>query len=226
MPDEFPTLEVVLAASVTVLVWRGWLLYRSRAEFRTGSERLLQVFRLGSPTARELAGAHLGPLLEPLARAALVSQVGDTPRAVSERASRIRRRIQSAAARDLVICAVLGGSLVYTVFADTVVGWTFYALGIAAGLLLLAAVGERIFLDRQLAKVAARFGSAVGAADASASGEISACRVCGEPRLERLSSPDDIGPRLRALGTREIFVCSRCGTITGKATHPARPSRL
>lgn len=203
-----------------VLVWRAWLLHRARAQFRAASERLFQIFQRGTPSVRELAKARLGPLLEPLARAALVAQLEDTERAIAERASRIRRQVRSAAARDLVICAVLSGSLVYALFSETVVGWTFHALGVTAALLLLAAVGERVRLDRAIAQVAARFGAAHGSADQAAFRELPACRICGEPHLERLSSPDDIGPRLRAMGTRELLVCGRCGSITGRAAQP------
>lgn len=219
MSDEFPTLEVALAASVVVLVWRGWLLHRSRLGFIAAAERLLVSFQHGPPSARQLSAANLGPFLEPLARAALTAPIDETPRAAAERASRIRRRIRSAAARDLVICAVLGGSLIYARFSGIGVARTFYLLGAAATLLLLAAVVERIRMDRALADVAARFGAALGARSGGvAPPEGRTCKVCGEPYQERLTSSADIGPRLWQLGAREIFVCTRCGHVTGKIT--------
>jgi hypothetical protein len=218
--DEFPTLEVALAASVAVLVWRGLLLHRSRIGFLSSSERLLQTFQHGPPSARELSAAQLGPLLEPLARAALTAQVEDTPRAVTERTSRIRRRVRSAAARDLVICAVLGGSLLYAFSSEMVAGWVFYALGALATLLLLLAVFERVQLDRALARIGQRFGTAVSAFSPDVSGrelhELRACRVCGTPYRERLTGSADLGPRLWALGTSEHLACGRCGHVTGK----------
>jgi hypothetical protein len=215
--DEFPTLEVALAASVAVLVWRGLLLHRTRIGFLSSSERLLHTFQHGPPSARQLSAAQLGPLLEPLARAALTAQLEDTPRAVTERTSRIRRRVRSAAARDLVICAVLGGSLLYAFSSEMVGGWVFYALGALAALLLLVAVFERVQLDRALARVGNRFGTTVSGFAADAAGrELRACRECGAPYRERLTGSVDLGPRLWALGARELLACGRCGHVTGK----------
>ena len=89
MSDEFPTLEVALAASVAVLAWRGLLLRRTRLGFLSASDRLLQSFRHGPPSVRELTAAQLGPLLEPLARAALTAHASETGKAVGERTGRV-----------------------------------------------------------------------------------------------------------------------------------------
>jgi len=176
----------------------------------------MQAFGHGSPSARELAGAKLGPLLEPLARAALIAPAGESKRAVNERASTLRRRVRSAAARDLVICAVLGGALIYALFADTLVGWTFYALGGTAAVLLLTSVAERMHVDREIARVGSQFGASVGGGRSEPPRASTGCRVCGEPAVKRLTTAEDVGQRLWSLGAREILVCPRCGAITGR----------
>lgn len=222
VPDEFPTLEVALAASVVVLVWRAWLLHRSRTQFRAASERLFLAFEQGTPSARDLAKARLGPLLEPLARgAALFAQLEDTERAIGERAARVRRQVRSGAAKDLVICAVLGGSLVYALISETMVSWIFHVLGVTAALLSLAAAGERVRLDREIAEVAGRFKAVQGRPNLEASRELMTCSACGEPELERLSSPD-LGARLREMGTRELLICGACGNVSGRSTPTIR----
>jgi len=225
--DEFPTLEVVLLASVAVLAWRGLLIARLRRELDRALPRLLAL--VGDPSARGPEGApsthrgeaspRFGAALEPLARAALAPQTEASGRAVAERALRAVRRVKSAAARDLVIGAVLGGSLVYAFATRLAVGAAFYVLGALAALLLLLAVKDRLALARALAAAGTQLADLLGARPSQPPLATAArrCRKCGEPLPEALG-PEELGARLRELGTRELFVCRGCGRIEGQAS--------
>lgn len=216
MSDEFPTLEVALAAGVAVLLWRGWLLRRTRLGLLPASERLFETFRNGTPNAHTFSAAKLGPLLEPLALAAVTAPGKDLPQAVKERSARLRQRERGAAARDLVICGVLGGSLLYASSSELARGWVFFALGGAAVLLLLLAVLERLLLERELVRIAGRFGTSLAEGPGekpkdAPPREVTVCGVCGGQGLERWTDPAELGPKLWALGVRELFVCRLCG---------------
>jgi len=214
--DEFPTLEVVLLASVAVLAWRGLLIARMRRELDRALPRLLAAVADASAPGGE-GSPRFGPALEPLARAALAPRTEASGRAVAERALGAVRRVKSAAARDLVICAVLGGSLVYAFATRLAVSPPFFVLGGLAALLLLLAVKDRLALARSLAAAGTKLADSLAARPSEPPPNAARrCRKCGEPLPDSLG-PEELGARLRELGTRELFVCRRCGRIEGQA---------
>lgn len=222
MTDEFPTLEVVSAVCVSWLAFRDWVLLRGASKL---NEQITQVAsRLEQNQAATERGA--APWLRPLTRTvnALVSgEIGATTarELLSERSLRARRKLTSGAARDLVVCAVLAGSLIYARAAQLEVGSLFFALGIAALVMLLAGAGLRVRLERVLGRAGARVAEAIARRpSAAASGAAPRCRICREPKLTRVASPEALGAQLSALGVVEVFVCPRCGHVTGAAQPP------
>jgi hypothetical protein len=219
--DEFPTLEVALAACVLWLGWRGWVLARGAARLDSDVDALAAAIRRGDEpgaTARRGPGAAW---LGHLARAALAAaqdpeaaEPGHDP--VRERARRIRRRLRSAAARDLVVCAVLVGALVYARSANLGVTDAFFALGAASGALLFVAVGVRLWLDRRVEPASKRLAQASGVQSARTSVSArGACPSCGKSALESLKGRRNLGRKLSSLGVAELLVCAECGHVTG-----------
>ncbi|MGC4086428.1 MAG: hypothetical protein QM756_00755 [Polyangiaceae bacterium] len=169
---------------------------------------------------------HRDPWVAPFSRVAAAlgkGELGTTAarEQLSERAGRGRRKLKNGAARDLLVCAILLGALVYARAAALEVNAAFFVLGGLATLLLLGSVGLRLQLERRLIGASARLAEAVARRVATpASGGLSHCRICRETQLSRASG-DELGPRLVALGVVEVFVCPRCGHVTGAGA--ARP---
>lgn len=223
MSDEFPTLEVALAGSAVVLLWRAGLLLSARRELSelsptSGREPELQHFQ-----------KHSGRLFDPVLRAGMSARESGASAeaqrsAVAERAHRVGRRLRTAGARDIVICAVLLGALVYAGAANLEVRPSFFLLGGAASALLgmtaLLAVRSAVRIEAlgaDLGKLLARM-SAQGSHTAARR-----CPVCGAAPVV-VESPDELGPRLRQLGVERLAVCAHCGHVGGHAATPSRPA--
>jgi hypothetical protein len=222
--DVFPTLEVVLAVCVLWLGFRDWFLFRGATTLRASVEDIAKSLEAGSPKSSQLRAAR-APWLSPFTRTAqalLTHQIGTTAarELVSERSQRARRKLTSGAARDLVVCAVLIGSLIYARAAQLEVGPAFFPLGILATVMLVLAVALRLTLERGVASAATRVAEAIARRPLEASkGASPRCRICRETKLSRVASAEALGRELSALGVVEVFVCPRCGHVTG-AAHP------
>ncbi len=226
MTDEFPTLEVVSAVCVFWLAFRDWVLLRGATKFDE------QITRVASRLEQNQATTERGaaPWLRPFTRtvnALIAGEIGTTTarELLSERSLRARRKLTSGAARDLVVCAVLAGSLIYAQAAKLEVGSLFFALGVAALVMLLAGAALRVRLERVLGRAGARVAEAIARRPSgSASGAAPRCRICRETKLAHVASPEGLGAKLSALGVVEVFVCPRCGHVTG-AAHPPIPAK-
>jgi hypothetical protein len=221
--DEFPTLEVALAAAAL------WLGYRSLALGRAWSHASARLEALGrgiehgdTPLLGSMAHEASASWLRPLIRTALAGVEDARPvqklrDQLAERAGRAQRRLRAAAARDLVVCSVMGGSLVYAYASNLGVEPAFYGLGALAAALLLFGVFLRLDLARRLRLAAPGLSRAVTTRDSSAPSDSprERCRVCGN--LERLRlSGDELGPKLAALGLTEALFCPHCGHLSGR----------
>lgn len=223
MTDEFPTLEVVSAVCVCWLAFRDWVLLRGASKLNA------EIARVASRLERNEASNERDapPWLRPFTRtvnALLAGEIGATMarELLSERSLRARRKLTSGAARDLVVCAVLAGSLIYARAAKLEVGSAFFALGIAALVMLLVGAALRVRLERVLARAGARVAEAIARRpSAPATGAAPRCRICRETKLARVVATDALGPQLSALGVVEVFVCPRCGHVTGTARPPS-----
>lgn len=223
MTDVFPTLEVVLAVCVLWLVFRDWLLLRGASTLQTSVDGIAQRLERGEPLTRTGAAPWLTPFTR-TAHALVAEQIGTTAarELVSERSQRARRKLTSGAARDLVVCAILIGALIYAHAAELDVGPAFFPLGVAATILLFAAVALRLKLERGLTSAAARIAEAIARRPSDVSkGASPRCRICRETKLGRVASAEGLGSQLSALGVVEVFVCPRCGHVTGAAHPPA-----
>lgn len=222
MADEFPTLEVALAVCVLWLGWRGYVLARGALSLDADVEALAAA--LGRGEEPRSAGGR-GPdatWLEHLARAAFIVAAAPKPddpaqAPLRERGRRIRRRLRSAAARDLVVCAVLFGALAYARSASLGVSGAFFALGAVSGVLLLLAVAVRLWLDRQVDPTSERLARASGgqAAHARASSH-ELCPSCGQTGAMSLRGAKNIGKKLTSLGVNELLLCTLCGQVSGR----------
>jgi hypothetical protein len=220
--DEFPTLEVALAVCVLWLGWRGWVLARGAARLDTDVEALAAAIRRGEEPGAAARRGSEAAWLGHLARAALAA--AQDPRAaepghdpVRERTRRIRRRLRSAAARDLVVCAVLLGALAYARAANLGVSSTFFALGAVSGVLLLVAVGVRLWLDRRVESASKRLAQASGVQSARTSVSArGACPACGKSELLSVRGRRNLGRKLSSLGVEEVLLCAECGHVTGR----------
>lgn len=220
--DEFPTLEVALAACVAWLAWRGWVLARSAARLVRDLASLSTAVQQGEASVPAASGN--GPeaaWLGHLARAALSAverglTASELHQELQERARRIRRRLRSAAARDLVVCAVLIGALAYARSAHLGVSPAFFTLGAAAGALLLAAVGLRLWHGAQLVRTSELLSrAAAGRASKASAAQAAACASCGASGLIRARGAEELGQKLRDLGVTEVRVCPACGHLDG-----------
>ncbi|HET9954443.1 MAG TPA: hypothetical protein VFQ61_08060 [Polyangiaceae bacterium] len=246
MADEFPTLEIVLAACVAGLAWRGFRLFWAERSLAAQVEKLNPDLPNQGLTGGnvERASAYLGVLLraagEEQARAESQAQPrasartaptpsekpSGPPRAhvaeiVHERALRMRRRLQGASARDLLGCAVLGGAAMYAGAADLGVAKTLFVLGgLGSGLLLLSVL-LRMRLDSrvELAEkaVIASFRSGSRAARSFSSRPAAdRCPACGQPGIVHHETAAELGSHLSALGLNELVRCPSCGHIEGR----------
>ncbi|MFZ5889707.1 MAG: hypothetical protein ACOY0T_01450 [Myxococcota bacterium] len=220
MTDEFPTLEVVQAVCVLWLGFRGFHLFRGVTQLNAKVERLAHALEKADASAQR---GVVEPWLVPLSRttqALVTHQIGATAarELLSERSARARRKLRSGAARDLVVCAILIGALIYARAAKLDVSVAFFGLGVAAAVLLLLAVALRLKLERGLVGAATRLAEAMARhQSAPNSGALSRCRICSETKLTRVAGSQDLGPNLSSLGVMEVFVCPRCGHVTGAA---------
>ncbi|HYO94594.1 MAG TPA: hypothetical protein VER33_08770 [Polyangiaceae bacterium] len=223
MSDEFPTLEVALAGSAVVLLWRAGLLWNARRELAelsasAGPERVLEHFQ-----------KHSGRLFEPVLRAGMSARESgasaDAQRsAVAERAHRVGRRLRNAGARDIVICAVLLGALVYAGAANLELRPSFFLLGGAASALLVVTALLAVRSAVRIETLGADLGDLL--ARMSATGSHTAarrCAVCGAAPVV-VESADELGPRLLQLGVERLAVCAHCGHVGGHAATPSRPA--
>jgi hypothetical protein len=225
--DEFPTLEVALAASVLWLAFRGVLLGRDASGIGTRVTALCGAIERGD--AAQLAEFGRGPAatwLGPIARSAAAgfgrkAADGQLGEQLLERTARAERRLRNGAGRDLVVCSVLGGSLVYAGVTNLGVAPAFYGLGAAAALLLLIAVPLRLSLAKRLKAAVPAVERALGARAAAGlgSGDARRCRVCGQTELTRLTA-SELGPKLGELGVTEALFCPGCGHLWGRRGAP------
>ena len=220
--DEFPTLEVALAVCVLWLGFRGFALARGAALLNDDVAVLLSAVRRRAAPRSAARGGRDSAWLEDLGRAALSIDDGSgsaeqAHASLRERAARIRRRLRSAAARDLVVCAVLVGAMTYARTTSLGVSVWFFALGALAGLLLLTAVGLRLWHDAQVNPVTERLSVALTerGADAPTPAAREVCPKCGAGELESVSGRRNLGKKLTALGVSEVLLCSRCGHVGG-----------
>ncbi len=226
MADEFPTLEVAQAVSVLWLGMRAFLFYRGALQLPADVEHIGQTLGVKRRLRRDRKA-----WLEPLARTAVALVQGDlTPLAarqlLGERAHRIARRLRQAAARDLIVSAVLIGALVYAGLSRLEVGPPFFALGALAALLAAAAVPARLSLARRLPDAAGQLATAALARREqrpASSARAPGCEACGQTSLVVLTTDAELGPRLLGLGVRELRVCPQCGHVSGAATPPQHP---
>jgi hypothetical protein len=221
--DEFPTLEVALAACVVWLGWRGWVLARGAARLAGDVESLSSAVgrgELGPPgtSGKGPEAAWLGQL----ARTALAAENGSKADELRERARRIRRRLRNAAARDLVVCAVLIGALAYARSASLGVSAAFFALGASAGVLLLAAVALRLWHDARVAWASEHLRRAVASRTAPPSSRVApvSCFRCGAKALICLEKSHDLAKKLERLQVREVRLCTACGHLDGRVVSP------
>jgi hypothetical protein len=230
LADEFPTLEVVLAACVLGLAWRGVSLLRAASSIEPAIEAWERAIRAGdAASSASLERNASTPWLAPLAHSALVERENAAAdpalHPVAQRGARLARGLKSAAARDLVVCAVLAGSLAYAWVSRLVVSPIFFVLGVTAAVLLLGSVLLRIRLADSLKRAGLRFSRAAASAPHpkdSAGLDAEKCSRCGSTRVVRVTSPEELGPRLGALHVEEIVLCASCGRIEGRAA-PAPP---
>lgn len=223
MTDEFPTLEVVSAVCVCWLAFRDWVLLRGASNLNAELTRVAGGLERNEPYNERGAAPWLRPFTRTI-NALVGGEIGATTarELLSERSLRARRKLSSGAARDLVVCAVLAGSLIYARAAKLEVGSVFFALGIAALVMLLVGAGLRVRLERLLARAGTRVAEAIARRpNVVATGAAPRCRICRETKLARVVSPDALGPQLSALGVVELFVCPRCGHVTGTAQPPS-----
>jgi hypothetical protein len=220
--DEFPTLEVALAVCVLWLGFRGFALARGAALLNDDVASLLSAIRRRAAPRSAAQRGRDSAWLEDLGRAALSIDDGagaseSAHASLRERAARIRRRLRSAAALDLVVCAVLVGAMTYARTANLGVSVWFFALGAVAGLLLLAAVGLRLWHDAQVNRVSERLARALSerGAESPVPSTREVCPKCGAGEVESVSGRRNLGKKLTALGVSEVLLCSRCGHVGG-----------
>jgi hypothetical protein len=221
--DEFPTLEVALAAAALWLGYRSLALARARSRAGARLETLARAIEQGDTAllgsmAHEASASWLRPLirtaLSGVEDARPIQKLRDQ---LAERAARAQRRLRGAAARDLVVCSVMGGSLVYAYASNLGVEPAFYGLGALATALLFFGVFLRLDLARRLRLAAPALSRAVAARDSAAPSDSpkERCRVCGNLERVRLSG-DELGPKLATLGLTEALFCPRCGHLSGR----------
>jgi hypothetical protein len=224
--DEFPTLEVVLAACVVGLGWRGVSLIRATQGLNRATEAWASAIQAGTH-ARISALEHdpSAGWITPLGRAALdrssalptTDGIREDP--VIHRGARFARSLRSAAARDLVVCSVLAGALVYAWMTQLGVSRLFFSLGLLSTGLLLGSVLLRVRLARGLEQAAMRLSTAAkkaGRAGGRSAREQPRCTGCGFEGIAVISA-DDLGLTLRSLGVEEVRVCGECGRVGGHA---------
>jgi hypothetical protein len=221
--DEFPTLEVALAAAALWLGYRGVALVRekSTAHARLG-DLTRAIERSDAPLLATLARDPSAAWLRTVIRTALAGVDNHQPEQklreqLLERAARSQRRLRGAAARDLVVCSVLMGSLVYAYASNLGVEPAFYGLGGLATVLLLLGAFLRLDLEKRLKLAGPELARAVVARDSKApvGSPKDRCRVCGNAEPIRLGA-DELGPKLAALGFSQALFCSHCGHLSGR----------
>ena len=137
----------------------------------------------------------------------------------NERNRRRAARARGRAGADLVIAAVLGGALLYARQANFDVRFAFYALGAIALLLLLASA----LVHSRIARARAEESSQGPATSAEPElgppqrGGGSVCPDCGASRLRSVSTSDELGAKLAALGVEARSLCAKCGYLEGRA---------
>ncbi len=223
MADEFPTLEVALAALSPWLAFRGFVLGRSALRARADLARLGAALERAAPgrvgdSLRGLQASWLSPLWRAAAHGGAEADA-ELRHHLEERSAHLGQQLRSAAARDLVVCAVLTGALGYARISSLGVEDWFYGFGLANAGLILLAVGFRLRMARELAAGTARLLSAVTARRSPSLGDATSgrCRVCGETKLARLTTPAELGSALTELGVELVTVCAKCGHVSGRA---------
>jgi len=208
--DEFPTLEVALGACVLWLCWRGFWLVTGALRFDAAlatQERALHESAKERVPRRDPVAFWLNALTHSVKKARDESTVDLAARA-SERGKRMRQRLRSAAARDVVVSAVLAGCLIWARgahFGET--SW-FYALGAAAALLLVLSVVCRLVVAAKLPTAARQL--ALALAPVSGRAPRGSCRRCGEAN-QVVVAGEQLGNALLALGVESLLVCPACG---------------
>ena len=210
MTDEFPTLEVALGACVLWLCWRGFWLVTGALGFDAAlatQERALHESSKERVPRRNPVAFWLNALTHSVKKAREESTV-DLPARASERGERMRQRVRSAAARDIVVGAVLGGCLVWAREAHFGATSWFYALGAAAAFLLVLSVVCRLLVAAKLPAAARQL--ALALAPVSGRAPRGGCRRCGEVD-QVVVAGEELGKALLALGVESLLVCPACG---------------
>jgi len=225
--DEFPTLEVAQAVCVSWLAFRGWFLLRGATGLTRNVEEVAAEIEQGKGRAQQAALRHRETWLLPFTRVAVALASAGTGTTAAreqlrERVARARRKLRSSAAWDLVVCAILVGALIYAHAAALEVGDAFFGLGATITLLLLSAVALRVRIERGLVPAAARVAEAIARRPSPSAGSLQRCRICSETALTRVASPEELGARLSELSVVELFICPRCGHVTGAARPASR----
>lgn len=240
MPDEFPTLEVVAALGVLALVIRTLLVANETKvlpPFVTGLARSLRA----GDRASALAACN-SPEAPALARVAreLVSRVGEPPygseafaelkQEQHELEEELARRAESGRARDLIVLAVLLGSMAFAALSSLPVSSWFQGLAGAAAVLLIIGYVMRSRLRGVERAELARIGEALAEGLAQAPTPNSArpslhsidggCTACGE-NVFLVARDAALGSALPALGIHELRICKNCGLVAGQAHDPA-----
>jgi hypothetical protein len=109
------------------------------------------------------------------------------------------------AGKDVAIAAVLGGALIYARAAHLDVSDVFYALGLAAFLLLLASAFVHARLTPRSDGGPRR------------SRKAALCPECGAASFTALGADGELGRKLAALGVADARGCRKCGYLQGRA---------
>jgi hypothetical protein len=222
--DEFPTLEVALAALTPWLIFRGLALGQNARRASADLDGIAVALESGHAESSSVAGrSSKSAWLTPIRRLAAQASAGESVTVVrhqlTERAERIERSLRSAAARDLVVCAVLDSALVYGYASNLGVAVWFYVFGVANTTLLALAVAFRLQMASALGRATPRLLAALGTHGAArpSDGGGSRCRHCGSTNVTRVANAAELGAALSTLGVEFVSVCQSCGHIAGRA---------
>jgi hypothetical protein len=237
MADEFPTLEAVAALGVVALSVRVVLMAQQVSAIRRDNAALVDALRSGAhQRAVELCARAKSPAYSEIARRILsvLEERGKRlePQRFKERVDqaaqsafvRTTRRVQSGRARDLILLAVLFGSLAYAFAGGLNAGAWFLMLVAAACLIVIGSFVLRSKVSSTLASCLGELLSAAATSQATAPEAVSdgRCRNCGRAEQIVVSNAAALGPSPWGLGVEELRICRNCGVLHGKVRDPDR----
>jgi len=235
MPDEFPTLEVVAALGVLVLLIRILLVASEMQSVPRLASELVRLLTSGDRTSALAAcNAPVAPALARTARE-LIEGVGEPPydaeaglelrQEQGEVEQELARRAESGRARDLIVLTVLIGAMAFAALSNLLVSRWFHGLAALASLLVIVGYVMRSRLRRIERAELSRIGEALAqllaapgrrGARPSLHSIDGGCSVCGE-NVFLLAHAGALGAALPALGIHELRICKNCGFVSGQA---------